>query len=749
MELSDSWKSEETTLRSEVARNGVTVTYVQGPYGSGKSTTMLLELSRRFLEIYGDGGIMYVYPGGERNGSGILGDRALFEQFSEVTKLSGGDILKPVGAGGKHLELYSYRLFTEAWENERAKERNTFGKPAIVFWDLEILPTHLGEIAMGGLVHSAILASGHSPQRVAIFILAGHLSKRTLEVFQRRLGKPTYIKFDQKRPNVQWRIQEDEEGSAKWLPKQALGTDAAKCVARVGLPGPYSNQVRKQPDCQAIEAETNESVHALWEEGLKGIRKLQGLDSTDRPQYVTVAHDVSWSTHLKGLTMLYSPKHVGDLLLDRKNCQLLAKERVLTRSELDRLHSWASKSVAVFGQTVEIIAPYSREEMESFPDNPDSFGSAWTVICCLRSYGSMSYGMGGTSLIFPSGVLLVGKNGYVQRKYLLSLDVFSGICSNWNSAMLLALAREKVKADQSDTIVPRILSTMAALLEGDSVSSFFEIDQDWFWPVGQERQAACDGPATYHAYAGSLWLSTGILCKIADTPMHDIMCLEGHITVHSGRAKVPESGALFACREIKLETDQLRSWSRTPRLTREEFSEMNLALAQAFLFQLLFFGPRPDDLSEEGGDDDRIVEVLHCHSGRPVRVRGAKLVIELWRVWNANPLGFYAFYSGPLRLDEDGVPTTDEVTYVSTAALYSMAEAQNQRWPDMAEATAKKLEGLAIAPSDLARAPPELAHAPMPSVPLLFSSDSSVFGPPRDRFQDRYSSNQDRRCPSN
>ncbi|KAK6079029.1 hypothetical protein SCUP234_05955 [Seiridium cupressi] len=571
------------------------------------------------------------------------------DHFSEVTKLS--DILKPVGAGGKNLELYSYGSFTQAWEKKRASKGNMFDKPTIVFWDLEVLPTYFGEIAMGGLAHSAFLASSHLPQRAAIFILAGHLCKRTLEVFQRRLGEPTYIKFDQERPEVQWRIQEDEEGSAGWWPGDALEADAEKCVVRAGTPGPYSNRIDQMLDSLEIQGRSNELVH-----------------------YLTVAHDVPWSTHLKGLTMLYSPKHMGDLLLDRKNGQLLAKERVLTRSELDRLHSWASKSEAASGQAVEIVAPYSREDMENFPDKPDSFGSAWNrdmLFTVLRVHQfwdlwhiadiPIRSPVGGSDWLRAKDVLtlsgcLVRRDDkfWITHRGKIVCNLRSrGSCRNWNAAMLLAIAVE-TRSQKPDSIIPRLLLTISALLEWDSVSSFFSIDPKWAWPVEKARIDICDGPASWHSYAGSLWFSMGLFCRMYDTSFGDHVALEENSIIHSSEVKRAQEDCFAYLFCAGVPKAGLPSWRQLGPLDREEAREVNIALAQAFLFQILWFGPRPSDL-QIGRDEHRVLEVIDCHSGRP-------RASSIGRGWCANE---------------------DEVTYVSTAALYSMAEAQNQRWPDM------------------------------------------------------------------
>ncbi|KAK6077418.1 hypothetical protein SCUP515_04946 [Seiridium cupressi] len=400
--------------------------------------------------------------------------------------------------------------------------------------------------------------------------------------------------------------------------------------------------------------------------------------------------------------MLYSPKHMGDLLLDRKNGQLLAKERVLTRSELDRLHSWASKSEAASGQAVEIVAPYSREDMENFPDKPDSFGSAWNrdmLFTVLRVHQfwdvwhiadiPIRSPVGGSDWLRAKDVLTLSgclvrrddKFWITHRGKIVRNLRSRGSCRNWNAAMLLAIAVE-TRSQKPDSIIPRLLLTISALLEWDSVSSFFSIDPKWAWPVEKARIDICDGPASWHSYAGSLWFSMGLFCRMYDTSFGDHVALEENSIIHSSEVKRAQEDCFAYLFCAGVPKAGLPSWRQLGPLDREEAREVNIALAQAFLFQILWFGPRPSDL-QIGRDEHRVLEVIDCHSGRPVRVRGEGLVIELWRVWNTNPFGFYAFYSGPLRLDEDGVPTTDEVTYVSTAALYSMAEAQNQRWPDM------------------------------------------------------------------
>lgn len=711
MQYSTQWKAYQQELEAQIQQeSGVTVAHVQGSPGSGQDTTMILELAVPFTNRFPNASIMLVYP--VSPGPGLPSSSLPFQQFlQEARETRAPDVSQTFDSG--RAGTHTHATFFDDFKEEFKKHARYFQSPALVFWHLDLLPTLEGEVALTALIAGAVAAVQVCPQRVAIVLVASQDSRRVSDAFQIRLGRAAVanITLPDLPATVSWKVHTEESDELpSWVPATSLAEDATSCVILGGVQ--TSSSYHPLPEAMlSFGCRGSQTVSSLWRSGVAGLRLLQGCGTARRPsQYIMVQHDQGWSTPLKGLCAVYSPSHVRGTLFDASTGQLFTRERELTRGELKSVQSWAYRSAAEFGTDTEIVATYSREDMDKFvgPD-ADALGSAWnsdllfTVLKIRDQWPGLS--VGDIPMPYPiqlrSWLLaetVLDTCGYLEESTasgqptptaagtLLCNNVrWPGLCRNWNAAVLLHLCVE-IEAGSTGSVVSRILCTMAALVEQEACNQLLRMEPDLDWPNGIDMAAISIGPGRYEAYAGSLWFTFAMFC-------HDYDLTDPHIPA---TRPLEECGSEVyvmhnAARCVKEKVRNLFSFARIDtvmhsawhlvKMSPRDLAQVQTALAKAFLFHFLWFGP-----TSQVSDIGRRYEeawATSCHTGQQVMVSGNLLVLDLGRLRTSFPAGFYAFYTGPLVESSVGSLVTDQVTYIPTAILREIARSRGQQWPNM------------------------------------------------------------------
>lgn len=693
MGYSDAWKCLEKQLMRLVGMKKLTVAYIEGPHGCGKSTTMMLALSEAFEKESSNSRFVHIVPGPDEYPR-PTGDQHISWQFLDRMRARKNPFLERNWSGDNPESVMTVLPYFQLLELHE-KGKSLIDGPTIIFFDQENLPSMWGELAIALLIDMVRNAyHANDTIRIAIFVLASHRSQRTIDCFRDkfRLAKINELKIeteDTPATGVKWIV--DADGQINPGHHVSQGSN----VIVGGQPGGHTFR----PLPHGFTEDVDGSWHGTHGQGYL---MMQGLESSGGGQFYAIRHDIPWSTHVKDLAMVYAPRQVWDTVLDYHNGHLLLTRRDLTRTENGQLYSWASKSAAEFGKTVQFVATYTREELEQMPDDTDRFGSAWNrdLLFTVLQFRTIWPGFIGNipmrhppggeedlwlhteSALRYAGCVIPGQGNRLdvtkRGQYIVQLRQ-GGMVVVWAAAMLTARAREIAATNPASTVA-HALVWLAAILENDNSDSCIQRLGNRQWPVKAERFHGCHGPASSEAYAGSLWYTFGLYCRddipmgpdqwwkipggklrLFNSPVTDVRNRAGNLLMHAGM----DMGRLSV------------TWNSVGKsMGREDREVIQIALAEAFMYQFLRVAGK--DSAATGQED---IHARDCQSNQVVKLARYDLAIEFERIWASNPLGFYVFYSGPLVMDEDGSLRAEKVTYIPTMILVRLAGRFSRNWP--------------------------------------------------------------------
>ncbi|KAI4868249.1 hypothetical protein F4820DRAFT_445388 [Hypoxylon rubiginosum] len=308
---------------NRIAKRRASAAFIQGPHGSGKSTTMVVHILALLQTKLPGARLVYLMPTlveGE-----LLRNYLTSDEFNAQLPASIWESSLPSGS----LDVQSYKSALQSFRESRTFQ--FFKTGAVVLVDLEINPTADGEMLLGHILESADSSRAEGPG-CAVITVSTFESARTEAAMDRVMGrKPTVIRIPQTLPvDPIDRMPEPWRDYAKGLVSNANAAQGRGEIPERVMIG------------QSLFGEVHDELYLIERSSMHEEETLAVIQQN--PEVVLTASDMCVSLRWLGLRHFVSDGLVKCQMFDRKTSQIVSLTRRMTKTEISVQQSWLLKS---------------------------------------------------------------------------------------------------------------------------------------------------------------------------------------------------------------------------------------------------------------------------------------------------------------------------------------------------------------------------------------------------------------------